>query len=102
MSFAVERSTKTVAHWMFHDEGSGNHHFSRAVRKGTGHDGDGWYPCFFESSRNVSDRHVADRSDGHKEHVVDLFALDPVDPGGKFTAEAPLCRRSREGVEGGG
>ena len=90
--------TKWPAHREVGHESARSHQLLGSMAERFDHDGCRCYPRFFERPCNVSDRHVADRSDGHQEHVVDVLGRDSFYPPVELTLEPSLgsCSRERE------
>ena len=93
LSFGVAGGAEGSTHQMASDDGAGHTHCFGDVAERPDIHGDRWYPSGFDFSCNVPDRHETDRSDGHKQHHIDLVANKLLRPLLRRTFHPPLsCR----------
>ena len=99
LTLTIEGSTERPAHRMTSDDRTRQFHQLGYVLECAYEYGDGGDPRFLETSCDVSDRHVADRSDGDQEEYLDTVGLESIDPVRKcLFAQASLGGCSGEGV----
>lgn len=80
MTLAIVDGSERSPHWESGEEGAGEHHLSGSVLEGFHHDRHRWNALCFQTTRNVSDRHMANRSDRDKEHGIDRLTRDGGNP----------------------
>ena len=73
-------SSERPTHRVVHDQCSWQLELMCPVFERADHDGDRRNSRVLDRCCNVSDRHMAHRSDGNKEHHIDVLPLDPLDP----------------------
>ena len=77
----------------------GEFHLFGAVSKSLGHDRHRWDAGFLDRPCDVSDRHVAHRSDGDEEHQIDILCPYPFQPPWEFAAQPAVGCCSRVRIE---
>jgi hypothetical protein len=100
LALGIVRCTHRPSEWVPDDQCPRELHFPCPVSERLRDDGHRWDTGILDRPCDVSDRHVAHRSDGDEERQIDLLCPYPLQPIGELPAQPAVGCCSRVRVEG--